>query len=274
MTRSQPGPGLAQGGDWVRILVTNDDGIQAPGLRVLARELAGLGSVLVVAPDRERSGTGHGITVHTPLRVTPVDWGEGIQAFTLNGTPADCVKLGIDALADGPCDLVMSGVNRGPNLGTDVLYSGTVSGAVEGYLQGLPALAVSLDSFTSREQAYVPAARLARNLAEKLLGLEAPLLLNVNVPAPRAEGPAKGVRITRLGVRRYRDVFHRRTDPRGKAYYWLAGRAVDLDQGPDTDASAVREGYISVTPIHFDLTHHEMIQTLKGWDWSFLLSPA
>jgi len=247
----------------VRILVTNDDGIQAPGLRVLARELAGLGSVLVVAPDRERSGTGHGITVHTPLRVTPVDWGEGIQAFTLNGTPADCVKLGIDALADGPCDLVISGVNRGPNLGTDVLYSGTVSGAVEGYLQGLPALAVSLDSFTSREEAYVPAARLARNLAEKLLGLEAPLLLNVNVPG---DGQARGIQITRLGVRKYRNVFDRREDPRGRTYYWLAGEAVDLDLSPGTDARALQDGYISITPLRFDLTDRDAMAQIRSWE--------
>lgn len=261
----------------LHILITNDDGYQAPGLRALAEALTEVGRVVVVAPDRERSGGGHAITAHKPLRVDPVDIGPGIEGYRVNGSPADCVKLGIDALLERAPDLVFSGINAGANLGTDILYSGTVSGAVEGAIYGVPSAALSLVRGEEGEpenysEAAAFAVRLARLLMER--GLPEGILLNVNVPAPRAEGPAKGVRITRLGVRRYRDVFHRRTDPRGKAYYWLAGRAVDLDQGPDTDASAVREGYISVTPIHFDLTHHEMIQTLKGWDWSFLLSPA
>lgn len=243
--------------------MTNDDGIHAPGLRTLVRELVSLGSVVVVAPDQERSGTGHGITVHTPLRVRTVDWGGGVLAFSLNGTPADCVKLGVDALVDGPCDLVISGVNRGPNLGTDVLYSGTVSGAVEGYLQGLPALAVSLDSFTSREEAYGPAARLARGLAQKLLEVRPPLLLNVNVPG---KSPSRGVQITRLGRRTYRNVFDRREDPRGRSYYWLAGEAVDLDLSPGTDARAVQDGYVSITPLRFDLTDAAAMEQLRPWE--------
>ncbi|MBO2518871.1 MAG: 5'/3'-nucleotidase SurE [Firmicutes bacterium] len=247
----------------MRILVTNDDGIHAPGLRALVQELVVLGSVVVVAPDRERSGTGHGITVHTPLRVTPVEWGSGVQAYSLNGTPADCVKLAIEALIEDGCDLVLSGVNRGPNLGTDVLYSGTVSGAVEGYLHGLPALAVSLDSFPSDVEAYRPAARLAAQLARRLVAWPVPLLLNVNVPG---RGPAQGVRITRLGTRTYRNVFDRREDPRGRAYYWLAGEAIDLDLEPGTDARAIQDGFVSITPLRFDMTDLATMDQLRPWE--------
>lgn len=248
----------------MRILVTNDDGIHAPGLRVLVGELARLGQVTVVAPDRERSGMGHAITVQTPLRVTPMKWGGGVVAHAVDGTPADCVKLGLDALVEGGCDAVVSGINRGPNLGTDVIYSGTVSGAREGYLHGLPAIAASLDSFASREEAYLPAARLVRLLLAELIGSgPRPLpLLNVNIPA----GEIRGVRITRLGVRKYRNVFHRREDPRGRVYYWLAGEAVDLDQTPDTDARAVREGYASVTPLRLDPTDAEAASRLRVWE--------
>lgn len=257
----------------MHILVTNDDGIHAPGLRVLVGELTRLGRVTVVAPDRERSGAGHAITVQNPLRVTPVEWEGGVVAHAVDGTPADCIKLGLDALVEGECDAVVSGINRGPNLGTDVIYSGTVSGAREGYLHGLPAIAASLDSLTNREEAYLPAARLTRLLLAELLGSgPRPVpLLNVNIPA----GEIRGVRITRLGVRKYRNVFHRREDPRGRVYYWLAGEAVDLDQGPDTDARALREGYASVTPLRLDLTDAEVASRLRVWEtrsWNEALS--
>ncbi|BAS27596.1 5'/3'-nucleotidase SurE [Limnochorda pilosa] len=256
----------------MRILVTNDDGVHAPGLRALAGELARVGEVVVVAPDRERSGAAHAITVHTPLRVSRVEWGEGIVAYAVDGTPTDCVKLGMEALVDGGCgdrgcQAVVSGINRGPNLGTDVIYSGTVSGALEGHLQGVPAIAASLDSFTAREESYRPAARVVRELLGELLSgrWERPPLLNVNVPGLPPEA-IRGVRITRLGVRRYRNVFHRREDPRGRVYYWLAGEAVDLDERPDTDARSVREGYVSVTPLRFDLTDAARMARLRGWE--------
>lgn len=250
-------------------MITNDDGYQAPGLRALAEALKELGRVVVVAPDRERSGGGHAITAHKPLRLDPVELGPGIEAYRVNGSPADCVKLGVDALLERRPDLVFSGINSGANLGTDILYSGTVSGAMEGAIYGVPSAALSL--VRGEEEDYGIAAAFAVALARVLLerGLPEGVLLNVNVPNLGPGAPVRGVRVTRLGVRRYRDMFQRRTDPRGKAYYWLAGRAVDLDEGPDTDAVAVREGYISVTPVHFDLTHHGMVQTLRGWDWSF-----
>lgn len=250
----------------MNILVTNDDGFQAPGIRALAHALAELGRVVVVAPDRERSATGHAITMHKPLRVHEVDLGAGIEAYHVNGTPSDCVKLGVEALMGERPDLVFSGINNGGNLGTDVLYSGTVSGAVEGAIQGIPSAALSL--VTGAVEDYSGAAAFARQLAVRMArhGLPPDTLLNVNVPGIPPE-EIEGVRVTRLSIRRYRDLFHRRTDPRGQVYYWMAGLAVDLDASPDTDSAAVRDGFISITPIHFDLTHMELLDELRGWGW-------
>ena len=255
----------------LRILLTNDDGVRSPGLAALVAQLAPSHEVTVVAPDREQSGVGHGITVHDPLRVYRVDVGESCEAFAVSGTPADCVKIAFDALLDCPPDLVISGVNNGVNLGTDVLYSGTVAAAVEGCLYGAQAMAVSLDGRDAEGFAY--AARLAEALALRLAeeGLPPETLLNVNVPkgAPSA---VKGVRLTRLGRRRYRNVFDRRSDPRGREYYWLAGDPVDLEvNDASTDAAALHAGYVSITPIRVDMTHFESLERLRRWELEGLL---
>lgn len=249
----------------MRILVTNDDGILAPGIQAMALALATAHEVTVVAPDRERSATGHALTLHKPLRVEDVNLGGQIRAaYAVNGTPSDCVKLAYGTLLPEPPDLVFSGINRGPNLGTDVIYSGTVSGALEGTLLGINSVAFSLATYSDAgyEAAADFALVMARMLAENPLPPK--VLLNVNYP-PVAPAHAKEVRITRLGDRRYCDVFEARVDPRGKTYYWLAGEVVEVDEDPDTDARAIRDHSISVTPIHYDMTYGTMIPEIKGW---------
>ncbi|MBI2914789.1 MAG: 5'/3'-nucleotidase SurE [Firmicutes bacterium] len=267
------------------ILVTNDDGVYAEGLRALARELSGMAHVTVVAPDRERSAIGHAITVHHPLRVDPVDLGLGVPCHSVNGTPSDCVKLAVDAVMERRPDLVVSGINRGPNLGTDVIYSGTVSAALEGTIAGIPSIAVSLgtgqdrggptDHVVPRAEIrssevktcdYGLAARFVAGVARRILEENLPpeVLLNINIPACPVAG-LEEVQITRLGQRKYHDVLHRRTDPRGRAYYWLAGEVLELDEDPDTDGMALRSNRISITPIHLDLTMHSIIPRLRGW---------
>lgn len=248
------------------LLVTNDDGILAPGIRALAEGLTRVGRVVVVAPDRERSGTSQAITTHKPLRVDPVDLGPGLEAYRVNGTPSDCVKLGIEAILGVKPDFVLSGINSGPNLGTDVLYSGTVSGAIEGLIMGVPSIALSL--VLGERNDYQPAARFAAQLVEKLARESLPkdTLLNVNVPDLGEEG-IQGVKATRLGSRRYQNMFHKRTDPRGRPYYWMVGQVVELDQDSNTDTAAVGAGYISVTPVQIDLTHYPLLETLKKWSW-------
>ncbi|WP_406678542.1 5'/3'-nucleotidase SurE [Moorella sp. ACPs] len=247
------------------ILVTNDDGIHATGIKALSLALTAIGKVVVVAPEKERSAIGHGITMHKPLRVTEVPWEEPIgKGLAINGTPADCVKLALDALLDEPAAMVVSGINRGENLGTDVLYSGTVSGAIEGCINGLPSLAVSLVGEEEFDFTFAASftARLAREILNR--GLPQGTLLNVNVPhLPEAE--IKGIAITRLGRRRYINTVSGRKDPRGRAYYWLAGEKEDLDQGPDTDIGALRCGFISLTPLQLDLTHYAFQEELRSY---------
>lgn len=249
----------------MRILVSNDDGILAPGIQALALALATEHEVTVVAPDRERSATGHALTLHKPLRVDKVSLGGEIQAaYAVNGTPSDCVKLATATLLKEPPDLVFSGINRGPNLGNDVIYSGTVSAALEGTMLGVKSVAMSLASFS--DVGYEQAAQFARVLARELADRPLPpkVLLNVNYPAIASEA-ASEVRITRLGERRYSDIFEPRTDPRGKTYYWLAGEVVEVEEAPDTDVTAIRENCISVTPIYYDMTYRSMIPEIAAW---------
>lgn len=245
----------------MHILVTNDDGIQAPGIRALALELSQLGQVTVVAPDRERSATGHAITVHSPLRVRRHGDFPAVEAYAVDGTPADCVKIAVEALPLDKFDLVVSGINRGPNLGTDVLYSGTVSAAVEAAILGLPAIAISLADF--RDAGFEAAAKFAAKLAHTWRSRELPpdTLLNVNWPP----NEAKGVIITTLGRRRYSNTFEKRRDPWGREYFWMGGE-VEADETPNTDVWAVTNGYASVTPIHFDLTNYRLISEVQNWN--------
>jgi 5'-nucleotidase len=250
----------------LRILLTNDDGINAPGIQALWRELAAIGEVTVVAPDSERSATSQAITVHHPIRVDKFCIEDPpICAWRVVGTPTDCAKIAIEALLPDKPDLVVSGINNGPNLGTDVLYSGTVSAAIEGALHGIPSLAVSLATYETAD--FRPAARFARKLALAMAARKLPpdTLLNVNVPALPADKLA-GVEVTRLGVIEYENTFERRQDPRGRAYYWMGGSLVDRGNEDGTDVVAIKKGKISVTPIHFDLTNYAIINLIKEWN--------
>lgn len=246
----------------LRILISNDDGVFADGIQCLAAAARSRGHrVTVVCPDQERSATGHGLTLQTPIRAERADelFAEGVTAWACSGTPADCVKLALFRLLEEPPDLVLSGINHGPNLGTDVLYSGTVAAAMEGTIEGLPAMAVSAADFGWRE--FRPAARLALEVAEAMLanGWPEGLLLNLNVPPVPAEsmGP---LRWCRTAVRRYRDQFDRRVDPRGRTYYWLAGEVVDelepaLPEPADwpSDVAWIREGGAALVPLQPEL---------------------
>jgi 5'-nucleotidase len=251
----------------MRILLTNDDGIHAEGIQALRRVLEKRedAQIFIVAPDRERSGSGHSITFNQPLRVQEVEYtSPKVQGYSVDGTPSDCVKLALKAIMPEPPDVILSGINNGANLGTDVLYSGTVSAAIEGIMSGIPSVALSLTEFGQLDYSY--GARFASNMLERMIHHELPpnTLLNVNIP-PGKEGDIKGLVVTHLGVRQYEHVFERRTDPFGRTYYWLAGELVEVDHDPKADITAVREGKISVTPIHFDLTHYDIIESLYDW---------
>jgi len=247
----------------VRFLLTNDDGVNADGLRALidkVKELEGH-TALVVAPDRERSACGHGISIHHPIEVKELPSDDPrVKVYSASGTPADCVKLAVAGLMDSPPDFVISGVNRGPNLGTDVFYSGTVSAAMEGALLGIRSMAVSVTAFENLDY------RVAADFAVEQAILAAadpgwPLLVNVNVPAVSGDS-VSGVAITRLGVQLYQDAFRKRTDPMGREWYWLSGTLVDVCEIDDTDACAIRRNVISVTPLLTDLTDYNGISAL------------
>jgi 5'-nucleotidase len=242
------------------ILVTNDDGIAAPGLAALAAGLEELGEVYVVAPEREQSAVGHALTLHRPLRVEQL----GERRFAVNGTPSDCVNLGILGLLPERPVLVASGINHGSNLGDDVTYSGTVSAAMEGTLLGVPAMAVS--QADPDGASFEEAARIARVIAARLLveGLAPQTLINVNVPR---EAP-KGIRMTRLGHRVYSEKAVRETDPRGRPYYWIGAGPPVWDEDEGSDIAAVHDGFAAVTPLHLDLTHHGALRAMAGWEAS------
>lgn len=248
----------------MRILLTNDDGIFAEGLAVLRRALADLAeAIYVIAPDRERSAVSHAITMHRPLRVRETKFQDPrCRGWVVDGTPADCVKLALESLVPAPPDLVVAGINLGPNLGTDVLYSGTVASAVEGLLNGVPSLAVSLA--TRRDPDYAAAAAFVRELVPLAVerGLPRGTLLNINVPG----GTPRGHRLTVLGALRYVNAIDHRVDPRGRDYFWMAGQPeVVGDVDPDSDIAAVREGYISITPLKVDMTDRATMDILSRW---------
>lgn len=241
------------------ILVTNDDGIHSIGLTLLAEALAELGRVIVVAPDRERSAVSHSLTLHSPLRAEEIR----PDIHVVDGTPTDCVNLGIHGLLPGRPDLVVSGINRGANMGEDITYSGTVSAAMEALLMGVPAFAVSLASQGGRQEDYRSAGGVALQLARMVLryGLPEDTFLNVNVPV----GLAKGIRMTRQGKRRHEDMIVEKTDPRGRKYYWLGGGKSQFEPIAGSDFMAVEEGYVSVTPLHLDLTNYRSFEGLSHW---------
>jgi 5'-nucleotidase len=220
----------------------------------------------VVAPDAERSSVGHAITTLTPLRVKEFRRGRDLVGYATNGTPADCVKIGVGAIVERRPDLVASGINLGPNTATNVIYSGTVSAATEARILGIPSIAISLGTLTNPLWSY--AAALGRRVAAQVLerGLPPKVLLNVNVPnLPRSE--IRGIRVTRQGDSQYEESYALGEDPRGQPYYWLAGSYRMRDDDPETDAWALANGYVSITPVTFDLTAHGARQALTGWRW-------
>ncbi|MCE5198652.1 MAG: 5'/3'-nucleotidase SurE [Armatimonadota bacterium] len=249
----------------MNILITNDDGVYADGLIVLKDAMEKIGTVYVVAPDRPRSACGHSITLHKPLRADEVALRDGTPAYASSGTPSDCVALGLLAIIKEPVDLVVSGINRGPNLGWDLTYSGTVSAAMEGAIYGIQSLAVSVSTHKT-EVDYSVAAEFTLNLARMLQEhkLRENTFLNVNVP-PLPAARIKGVKVTRQGKRRYSGSIEKRSDPTGRDYYWLGGDLPmdTLDEG--TDVKAISDGYISVTPVHLDLTDHKSLAKIQDW---------
>lgn len=244
----------------MRILVSNDDGYQAKGIIQLATALREIAEVIVVAPDRDRSGASNSLTLKNPLYINPHDEG----AYSVEGTPTDCVHLAITGLLEQEPDMVVSGINAGSNMGDDVLYSGTVAAAIEGRFLGLPALAISLASAQSEH--FATAARVAKELVLKLLSapLPADTILNVNVPDLPWEELA-GYQATRLGQRHKSEPVLKTTDPRGNTIYWVGPAGSEQDAGPGTDFFAVRNGYVSITPLQVDLTRYGVLELLAHW---------
>ncbi len=248
----------------LRILIANDDGIDAPGLYALVQEARKLADVTVVAPDKQQSAVGHAITMNYPLRVVPVRKGNGFFGYAVDGTPADAVKLGVKFLMKSPPDLVLSGVNHGSNTAVNILYSGTVSAATEGTILGIPSIAISLTTYQEADFSYAAkfALRLGRLVVRR--GLPDGTLLNVNVPAV-PEGEIRGVRVTKQGKSKWDDTFDVRRDPANREYLWLTGRMIVTDRDSDTDQIAIREKYVSVTPIRYELTDLNMREEMASW---------
>lgn len=248
----------------MRILVTNDDGVTAPGLAALAEGLRALGDVSVIAPDRNWSASGHVKTMHKPLRLEPARTIDGIPVLATNGAPSDCVALAVLGVLGHEVDLVVAGINPLANLGHDVTYSGTVTAAMEAAIWGKPGLAVSVAS--AERHGYAAAAEVARRIAAAVAerGLPAHTLLNVNVPGSTL-AEIRGIRLTRQGLRTYRDHLVRREDPRGRPYYWIGGQFPSDSPEPDTDFAALAEGYVSVTPLSLDLTHTAAVEAMAEW---------
>jgi 5'-nucleotidase len=243
--------------------VSNDDGFRSDGIVALAEALRSLGTVYVVAPDRERSAAGHSLTLTHPLRVDKV----GHRVYAVDGTPTDCVNLAVNGiLRKKKVDLLVSGINKGANMGDDITYSGTVSAAMEGTLLGIPSIAVSLVS--RNHFRFEAAAKFAAQVARKVLRRRLPkdTLLNVNLPNVPLE-EIRGVKVTRQGKRIYGEAVVEKRDPRGRKYYWIGGDTLQRQDIPGSDLEAVEQNYISITPIHLDLTNYVSLRTLKRWKW-------
>jgi len=248
-----------------RILVTNDDGIYSAGILALYNAMKEIGQPYVVAPDSEQSAVGHSITISDPLRVKEVERNSTKFGWAVNGTPADCVKLAVKAILDFEPDLVVSGINHGPNTAINAIYSGTVSAATEGTFMGIPSIAFSVTSFKKVDLKFP--ANLAKLIALKVLdkGLPEGTLLNVNIPAVSRD-EITGIRITRQGKGRYEEFFEKRVDPMQRTYYWLGGKKLFLDTDEDIDEVAIQNQYVSITPLQYDLTDYKSIDELIKWD--------
>jgi 5'-nucleotidase len=247
------------------ILVTNDDGITAPGIKALVDVAKTIGEVVVVSPDSPQSGMGHAITVNSPLRLNKGDYFEGVLNYSCSGTPVDCVKIGIDKVLNRKPDLIISGINHGSNAATNVIYSGTMSAAVEGAIENIPSIGFSLLDHSINAN-FEPSKKFISAIIKKALAKNFPFstCLNVNIPK-LPENEIKGIKICRQATAFWEDRFEERKDPLGKSYYWLTGEFGNHDGGADTDMSALDEGYISVVPTQFDMTAHHAIAELNGW---------
>jgi 5'-nucleotidase len=248
------------------ILITNDDGVTAPGIRHLVEAVKDLGKVVVVAPDKPQSGMGHAITIGSPLRLTPVSVFEDIEAYQCSGTPVDCVKLAVDKVLHRKPDICLSGINHGPNHSINVIYSGTMSAAMEAAIESIPSIGFSLMDY-SIEADFTAAKKYVRRITELMLKktLDKHFLLNVNIPS-LPEELIKGIRICRQAYAKYEEDFLERKDPHGRHYYWLTGEFVNFDKRRDTDVWALANNYVSVVPVQFDLTNYVLKDTLeKNW---------
>jgi 5'-nucleotidase len=234
------------------ILISNDDGIDAPGIYALAQEIKKIASVTVVAPDKQQSAVGHAITMNYPLRAMPFAKNDEFFGHAVVGTPADAVKLGVRLLLKTPPDMIISGINHGSNTAINIIYSGTVSAATEGTILGIPSIAVSLTTYQDADFSYAK-------------GLPEGTLLNVNVPAV-PEDQIRGAMITKQGSSKWYDTFDVRRDPANREYFWLTGRMEVTDTDPDTDQLAIRNNFISITPIHYDLTDRELAKSMSKWN--------
>lgn len=251
------------------ILVSNDDGIEAPGLAALVNSISDLGEVLVVAPDSPQSGMGHAITVSQPLRLEKVNtFGDGIMAYRSSGTPADCVKLAVSNILHQKPDVVISGINHGSNSSINAIYSGTVSAAMEGVIEGVPGAAFSLLDYSLGAD-MEPTKPYTRQITKQILanGLPMGVLLNVNFPATSGS-PIAGVKVCRQANAKWQENFDEREDPNGRKYYWLVGNFVNHDEGEDTDEYALRHNYVAVTPIQYDLTAYRALSLINNWKLS------
>jgi len=245
------------------ILITNDDGITSPGINALVEAVKDLGKVVVVAPDKPQSGMGHAITIGHPLRMHSVQLFEDIDAYQCSGTPVDCVKLAVDKVLHRKPDICLSGINHGPNHSINVIYSGTMSAALEASIESIPSVGFSLLDY-SIEADFTGAKKYARQLVEHLLRkqYDKHLCLNVNIPAV-PENLLKGLKVCRQAYAKYEERFDERHDPHGKKYYWLTGDFINFDKGRDTDVWALKNNYISVVPVQFDLTHYVLKEKLE-----------
>ncbi len=254
----------------MHILVTNDDGVTAPGLVALAGEMRSLGRVSVLAPDHNWSASGHVKTMHRPLRVKEASLVDGSPAWASDGAPSDCVALALLGFIQEKIDLVVSGINPNANIGHDVTYSGTVTAAMEAAIGGVPGIAFSLHAPEDFQGSldYAPAARVAHKIVARVIqnGLDARLLLNVNIPY-LPDDQIKGFVVTRQGLRVYRDRLDRRVDPRGRAYYWIGGDSPTAIPDDGTDFNAIEGGYVSITPLHLDMTDFQLLDSLKSINW-------
>ncbi len=250
----------------MKILLTNDDSIHAPGIYALWQEACKYGEVTVVAPSREMSAIGHAITISDSLRIESYER-NGMKGWSVTGTPADCVKMALKEVVTEKPDIILSGVNQGSNTGLNVIYSGTVSGASEGAISGFPAIAISLNSYRSKD--FSVAAKFALIAAKQLLSRPLPpfTLLNINVPA-LPEHEIKGVKVGRQGRARFEELFDKRVDPRGRTYYWMGAEKLVVDEPDDVDETIVESGWISITPLQLDLTDYPLMKTLEEWKLS------